>query len=100
MKLPRTVCIYGKTRKVVRNPKSGGGWFDEEVIEIGTKYKARIPEIFIHEVIELVLAESCLRYATANNPTENGDYIFVCNHKEFTNLVPQIALALKDVLKE
>lgn len=101
MNLPKTVTIYGKDWKVIKDPKSNGGCFDgsDNTIEIGTRCKGDVLQFFLHEVIEAVLTSNLLRYRGPHNPAENGDYIFVFTHKDLENLTPQIALALKGILK-
>ena len=102
MKLPGKVIIYGREWKVVKDPKSNGGnsvTAPRPEIHVGTKEKSRIPEIFLHEVIESILMDNCLRFRAPHVNSDNGDYVFIFNHQQFENIVPQIVLALKDVLE-
>ena len=102
MKLPKTVTIYGKEWKVTKDPKRGGGSSASSVpeIRIGTKYKSSMLENFLHEVIEAILMENLLRLQKPHTGNDNGDYIFVLTHEQFENIIPQIALALKDIIKD
>ncbi len=73
MKLPKTVNIYGKTWKVIRDPKSNGGCFGNNEIEVGIREKSRVLNIFLHETIEAILTENFLRYGAPHTPHCNGD---------------------------
>jgi hypothetical protein len=101
MKLPKIVNICGKEIPLKEKPKEGGGSFDfrDPLIEIGTKYKIDIPEIFIHEILEAILVERMFRYSL-RNIGENGDYLFAFNHEQFNVICSDLANALKDYLEK
>jgi len=98
MKLPKTVKINDQVWKIIKDSKMNGGCFGDGEIEIGTKEKRKVLSNFLHEVIEAVLTENFLRYSAPHSPVCNGDYMFVFNHKEFENIIPQIALAIKGII--
>jgi hypothetical protein len=98
MKIPKTVCLCGKLFKIEKDPTSGGGWFrcDTQTISVGTKFPERIPEIFLHEIIETIFALRDMRYYQ-NTTRENGDLLFNFNHKEFTAAILDISCALGEI---
>jgi hypothetical protein len=98
MQIPKTVLLCGKIFKIKTDPLSGGGWFraSPPVICVGTKFPERIPEVFLHEIIETVFALRDMRYYQ-NTGQENGDILFNFNHKEFTAAVLDISCALQQL---
>ena len=103
MKLPKDIIIGGRTWTIINNSKIKGGSFKQNQITIGTKSKNtdEIIQTFLHEVIEAILSEKLLRFELPYNKPylENGDYLFVFNHRDFEESVKDISLALKEVLK-
>jgi hypothetical protein len=99
MKLPKSVCIAGKTYKITVDKNSAGGWFGttSQEIKIGTKgLKDEMVLItFLHEVIEAIFTERNMRYSLRYNNPENGDYLYSFNHDQFENAVQDIACALR-----
>ena len=96
MKLPGSVIIAGQEWKIKTNKASGGSFrCDNGVITIGTEYPADVAETFLHEVLEALLTMRGCRYRAP----EDVDYLFNFTHREFNNLMYDLALALKDVLK-
>lgn len=102
MRLPKTVTIYGKQYKIIKDPTRNGASvaFDKDEITIGTIEKGNIINNLFHEVIELLLAENHHRYENHHLQPDRNDIIFIFNHTEFENLIPQIVFALKDVIKD
>lgn len=102
MRLPRTVTIYGK-QYVLKKDKTRNGacvfWETNEII-IGTAEKQNVLTNFLHEVIEQILVENHHRYENHHIQAQRGDLVFVFNHQEFENLIPQVALAIKGILRE
>ena len=99
-KVPKKVIIGGKEWKVKQDNKVSGGSFQSgkgEII-IGGKYEGDVPFIFLHEVVEAILAEKLLRYHLYKGD-DNEEFIFVFNHKEMSQFGNALAIALKDVLK-
>jgi hypothetical protein len=94
----KKIPIAGVEWEVHTNDLYGGG-FDSSIpaLVIGKAMPKMIPTIFLHEVIESILTERGLRYKM-NQDGGNGDIIFVFNHKEFDNIVRDIALALDGLL--
>lgn len=92
--------ICGREFKVIVNKKKSGGSFTFSTCEIvvGGLYKQDMANIFLHEVIEAVLAERCMRYKLYND-SDNQDYLFSFRHQEFENAIIDIQVALKDCLK-
>ena len=102
MKLPKKVIICGQDYKVIRKKKLLGGYFKSgnQEIGVGTNLTPQhILETFLHEVIEAILTERNLRYQLGYSTPDNGDYLFSFTHKDLENLVKDIQIALKGVLK-
>ena len=102
MKLPKTVTIYGKQYTVEKDRTRNGACVlsDTSEIVIGTAEKGRVLINFLHEVIEEILVENHHRYENHHLRPDRGDLVFVFNHQDFENIVPQIALAIKGIIKE
>ena len=103
MKLPKKVTIRGREVQVLTNKNELGGFWSsgKNRIGVGTKNPSMVTEFFLHEVLESVFTENNLRFqVSGHDPSDNGDYIFVMTHAQFETIVPQIAVALKDVLKD
>ena len=102
MRLPAKVTIYGKEYKVVKDPTRNGARVCEStnVIEIGTLEKGRILNNFLHEVIELIFVENFCRYDNHYAIPGDKDIVFVFDHRDLENIVPQIAVAIKGILKD
>lgn len=102
MRLPKKVLIYGKEYTVVKDPSRNGACVYEKdnIIEIGTLEKGRILNNFLHEVIELILVENFCRYDNHYTCPRDKDMVFVFDHRDFENIVPQIAIAIKGILKK
>jgi len=100
MKLPAKVTISGIDYKVVKNPNRDGAHVNDETltIEIGT-FGGEALNNFLHETIEAILRDNRLRYRNGYADTGSTGYIFVFTHKEFNNIIPQIATAIKEILK-
>jgi hypothetical protein len=88
--------IAGKKWKVKTTDKNGGGWFDaaKATISISKKYPQDIGDIFIHEVLESIIVERNCRYKLSRTPQENGDLMFIMNHREFEVICSDLAYAL------
>ncbi len=100
MRLPRKVIIDGKEWTVKKDPKTNGGYGNPYEIIVGTKEKQKILENFLHEVLELVLFYSHHRYRNHHTDWEKGDLIFTFNHYQFEKVCSDLALAIKDIVKE
>lgn len=100
MKIPKKVWICGREFDVVLDKKQSGGSFSfsDCKIVVGTKYPKDIAITFLHEVIEAVFAERCMRYKLYND-SHNQDYQFAFKHTEYENAVVDIYTSLKDCLK-
>jgi hypothetical protein len=96
LKIPKTVLICGQRWKILQEDKKLGGSFNSArcEIRIGTLSKKECPDVFIHEVFESILAMSNLRYSLGRQLDENGDLIFVFNHKEFEKICSDLSIAL------
>ena len=101
MKLPKKVIIGGQEWLIKQNKSKGGGHFSgsKKTITIGTKYKGDAIITFLHEVIETILSERNHRYTIYGGLDGLENFLFSFNHEEFRNIIMDIALALKDVLK-
>ncbi len=101
MKLPKTVFIAGQEWKVKLDPNLGGGHFEggKAAITIGTKYPHNILNTFLHEIMEATLSKRNLRYVLGYDQPTNGDYRFIFNHREFENVIKDIAFSLKGFFK-
>jgi len=101
MKLPKKVYIAGVEWRVRTDPHKSGGMFDGAKFEItvGTKYPQYTLNTFLHEVIEALMSERRLRYVIPYDVRENGHYLFSFNHKEYEDLIMDLSLVLKDLIK-
>jgi hypothetical protein len=95
IKLPSHVDIGGLKYKVILDPTSsdGEGAIKEQTITVGTKNPARVPEIFLHEVLELILTERGLHYSRYMDG--NDGIRIVMDHHDFENAMKDLALALR-----
>lgn len=94
IKLPSQVDICGLKYKVVLDPTSSDGEGDikNQTITVGTKNPARVREIFLHEVFELILHERGLHYSRY---VDGNDGIrIVMDHHDFENAMKDLATAL------
>ena len=99
MKLPKSISLAGVDYKVIANPTGNGGSVDlwKHIITIGTEVPSDVPEILAHEILQSLLTIRNLRYALERETTENGDYLFSFNHKEYEQIAKDLAAALKGV---
>ena len=96
IKLPKKIQV-GSYAWTIKRDKSGGGYFDcdEQVIGVGTQVSPeRQWEMFLHELVEAILADNFMRYALPHDPKENGDYLFSYDHVQHENAVRMLAGAL------
>ena len=95
--LPSTVIIAGQEWVVKTNKKSGGS-FDAGkcVITVGTKYPQDVFMVFLHEVFEAILMMRGYRYYTYDASGNPVEYLFNFCHREFDNMMYDVALALRD----
>ena len=101
MKIPKTVFIAGKEWKIVIDKKEAGASFctSETTMTIGTLWgEGQTRENFLHEILEAILCERMLRYKLRDG-LDNGDLMFVMKHEDMSQVVQDLALALKDVIK-
>ena len=98
MIIPKSIKICGKNFKIKLSPLSGGGQFqcDPPQIIIGVKYINRIPEILLHEIVEVIFAIRDMRYYQYSGQ-ENGDLLFSFSHKEFSGAMVDLAAALEGI---
>jgi len=91
--------ICGVPHKLKQTDKHNGGSYDEatKTIEIGTKFPEDVPEVLLHEVIEACAAVRDLRYALEKAEVTNDHYRFVMSHKDFEQLMKDVAAALKGI---
>ena len=102
MKLPKTVFIVGREWKVVEKKKNSGASFNtgKATLFIGTSWEKGQTQInFLHEILEAIMTERMHRYKLPYISDDNGNYIYVMKHEEMNQVVADLALALKDVLK-
>jgi hypothetical protein len=101
IKLPKTVIIGGQTWKIQKNKKYSGGkfWGAKNLIEIGTECPHNITRAFLHEVLEAILMERDCRYDQYGGMDGNENYLFSFYHKDFIQIINDLELALRDVLK-
>jgi hypothetical protein len=96
MKIPKSVIIAGRCYKVIRDKSiSGAEWHsDPGVIKIGHHQSdEELTQWLIHECIEAILV-------MRNHGYENAESrMFVFNHSEFSNIINDVYLALKPMLK-
>ena len=97
MKLPKSISICGVDHKLILNPKHAGGSWDstKKLIEVGTLAPADVPEIFLHEVIEATLSTRDARFVLEREDVENGDMLFSFGHKEYEQIIRDVAHSLK-----
>lgn len=89
--------IAGYEYDLIFNPKSSFGCFGDYKITIGTKDKAMVTDIFLHEVIEAIIARRGFWWRMYDDTNEK--LLFSFNHAEFENIIVDIAAALKNYLK-
>jgi hypothetical protein len=99
MKIPKKVVICGAEWRIIQTKKKIGGFFrsrDKIIkVNVGSKY---IKEILLHEILEAIMANRGLRYDRYGIEMQE-DLKFVFSHTEFEQMVRDIAMALKDMLK-
>lgn len=90
VKIPKSVDILGHKFKIIKNPKTNGGFFniglDGNEITIGTLGMEDNPDwtfnVLMHEISEAIHCLLNYRYEAYG---DIKDYKFVMNHKEFEN---------------
>ena len=99
MKLPLKLTICGKVYKIIRKDLGGGEFcLGDQRIVIGTRWSDEVQfETFIHEIMEVILAEKDFRYSREVDQRTNGDYLFSFNHKEFENAMDEFSYVLRQV---
>uniref|UniRef100_A0A6M3JI48 Peptidase n=1 Tax=viral metagenome TaxID=1070528 RepID=A0A6M3JI48_9ZZZZ len=99
MKLPKIIIVGGQEWTIKENKKMHGGRFygNKRLLEIGTKDPKDVPSILLHEVIESILSERDCRYDQYGGMDGNENFLFNFDHKQFIQVVKDIALALKDI---
>lgn len=97
MRLPSKVTIGGRTFPVTRVSGDGGQFrLSSPLLEVGRGgTDEEQMQTFIHEVLEMVLTERCHRYE--GYPDTN--FMFMLDHRQFCEVVKDLHLALKGVLK-
>jgi len=102
MKKPKKVVIAGREWSVVWDKTVEGACFDgnSAMIVIGRDGKGSEMELYLHEVLEALLHERGHRYHYYCSDGGNEKRIFSFNHAEFVNIVKDLALILKPLLKE
>lgn len=97
-KLPKSIILAGVEWDIVQCKEEYGGSFVNatHTIEIGTTVKKNIPIIFLHEVIEAIMAIRCHRYRIYDSST-NEKILFSFNHAQFENMIMDISMALKGI---
>lgn len=99
MKIPKKIFICGAEWRIIQTNKKIGGFFRSKdkfiKVNVGSKY---INEIFLHEILEAIMANRGLRYDKYGLELQE-DFKFVFSHAEFEQMVRDVAMALKDMLK-
>ena len=100
MKIPKKIILAGVEYKIKFSKSEGyGGRFDcgKQVVHIGNKAKPDYRfQVFIHEILEVILTERCYRYAI-NDSKDNEHFLFNFTHDDFDNICKDLAFALKDL---
>lgn len=101
MKLPKSVIINGYKWNVKEDPNMYGGGFEckNKTIIIGGVVPNEKLEIFLHEVAEAVLTTRGHRYNMYGNGT-NDRLLFSLYHHELENVIKDVMIAIKDIIKE
>ena len=97
MKIP----IAGKTYTVRfrKNYEGASFYTDTQEIIIGTGLpQERQAEYFLHEILEAICVERCVRYF-GRPDAGSGDLVFVMTHHEFEIVVADLAAALRGRLR-
>ena len=100
MKLPKRIIIASTPWEIKYDKKQSGGSFREKdkLIIIGTLLKKHVLDTYLHEIIEAVLSIRNFRYFIY--PGSGNEKIqFSFNHADFENLIPDILMAIKDIIK-
>ena len=101
MKIPKKIIIAGKRWVVKTNKRTNGASVEgsKGKITVGIKDKVFVVENFLHEVIEGILMERGHRYHNICGQQDCLLYLFSFNHDQFAQLIKDIEIALKDVIK-
>lgn len=97
MKLPKSLLICGKKRKITYDPKSSGGECDLTTgdIKVGTSNKDSILEILIHEIAEFILHSQGHRYSRYEDG--NDGLRFVLDHHAYENFIHELAAVVEQM---
>jgi len=103
MNFPKRIIIAGREWKVKRDSSLAGvAFFDSftATISLGKKYgEGEELEAFLHEVVEAILQDRGHRYHY-NCDGDNDKRIFVFNHAQFTNVIRDLAGAVRLIVKQ
>ena len=101
MKIPKKLIITGRVWRVIKERKERGGWFysDKNEIHVGLKdyTPSEIEHVFMHEVLEAILANELYRYKLPYTGDDNGNYMFMFDHKGLERISRDLCLALKGI---
>ncbi len=97
--LPNSVTILGKTFKIIRNKRRCGAWFSgfKQIIEWNAEHQDDAEETLLHEVGEVILAETRHRYHKGGLH-EQGDLLFVLTHDDYEHFITDLYASLKPFL--
>lgn len=99
MKIPNKIFICGSEWRIIQTKKKIGGFFRsrDKIIKVNASSKY-INEILLHEILEAIMANRGMRYDKYGLELQQ-DFKFVFNHDEFEQMMRDVAMALKDMLK-
>ena len=97
-KLPKKIVVAGKEYVIEEHPNehSACAFVNPFLIKIGTKNKENTRELFLHEVVELILYQYDLRFSLGEGDAEDT-HRFVFNHDEFSHVIRELACSLKGI---
>lgn len=100
MKFPKSVIIAGRPFKVVFKAGLGGAQFSSMpgLIEVGPHPDGDERLVwFLHEVLESIMTQRMCRY---DSYPDRDSSRFVMTHAEFSNIVRDLVLAIKPMLRK
>jgi len=104
MRLPKTVRINNRPWRVKEAKSTSGSHFsfNNMTIKVGTKNNSQreILTGFMHEITEISCCERGVRCLTTRDTgAGNGDYRFVGNHEQFSDVISDVSSIIGDMMK-
>ena len=93
MKIPKRIKVKSIWYKIKYSKYGDGGSCNitKKIIEIPQNKKEQ-ERVLLHEIMELLMYEDCLRYDAPNN----SEFMFIMTHHKFSIYVEDLFAILKD----